>query len=255
VHSANEGGYFGDREVTNANFAGSAAATFTPVASLTLTGQLSRGFRDPMLMDRFYRGPVGRGFIEGNPDLEPETSLQLDVIARYDTGVVALSSAFYDYRISNLIERYQAGPNSFLFRNRSAARIRGVELEARASLPHAFVLSVTAQSSDGRDDDDGTPLDDIAPASISLVARHSLGAVSSYLRVTGFASHAAAGPSEVPTPGYCLIDAAASWRVMPQLQVVATLRNLLNDSYYSSAGPRWVYAAGRHASVMAVVAF
>ena len=186
VRSANEGGYFGDREVTNANIAGSAAATFMPVASLTLTGQLSRGFREPMLMDRFYRGPVGRGFIEGNPDLEPETSLQLDVIARYDTGGVALSSALYDYRISNLIERYQAGPNSFLFRNRSAARIRGVELEARAALPHAFVLSVTAQSSRGRDDDDGTPLDDIAPASISLVTRHSLRAVSSYIRVTGF---------------------------------------------------------------------
>ena len=255
VHSANEGGYFGDREVTNANVAGSAAATFMPLASLTLTGQLSRGFREPMLMDRFYRGPVGRGFIEGNPDLEPETSLQLDVIARYDTGVVALSSALYDYRISNLIERYQAGPNSFLFRNRSAARIRGVELEARAALPHAFVVSVTAQSSRGRDDDDGTPLDDIAPASISFVTRHSLHAISSYVRVTGFASHNAAGPSEVPTPSYCLIDAAASWRVTPQLQIVGTLRNLLNDSYYSSAGPRWVYAPGRHGSLTAVLVF
>ena len=86
VHSANHGGYFGDREVTHSAVAGSAAATFMPVASLTLTGQVSRGFREPMLLDRFYRGPVGRGFIEGNPDLEPETSLQTDVVARYDTG-------------------------------------------------------------------------------------------------------------------------------------------------------------------------
>ena len=153
------------------------------------------------------------------------------------------------------LPRYQAGPNSFLFRNRSAARIRGVELEARAALPHAFVLSVTAQSSRGRDDDDGTPLDDIAPALISLVTRHSLRAVSSYIRVTGFASHDAAGPSELPTPGYCLVDAGASWRVMPQLQVVGTLRNLLNDSYYSSAGPRWVDAPGRHGAVTVVVEF
>ena len=144
---------------------------------------------------------------------------------------------------------------SFLFRNRSAARIRGVELEARAALPHAFVVSVTAQSSRGRDGDDGTPLDDIAPASISLVTRHSLRAVSSYVRVTGFASHDAAGPSEVPTPGYCLVDAGVSWRAMPHLQVVGTLRNLLNDSYYSSAGPRWVYAPGRHGTVTALVGF
>ena len=130
-----------------------------------------------------------------------------------------------------------------------------MELEARAALPHAFVLSVTAQSSRGRDDDDGTPLDDIAPPSISLVTRHSLRAVSSYIRVTGFASHDAAGPSEVPTPGYCLVDAGASWRVVAHLQVVGALRNLLNDSYYSSAGPRWVDAPGRHGAVTVVVEF
>ena len=158
-------------------------------------------------------------------------------------------------RISDLIERYQAGANSFFFRNRSAAQIRGVELEARAALPHAFVVSVTAQSSRGRDDNDGTPIDDIAPTSISVVTRHSLRQVSSYLRVAAFASHDAAGPSEVPTPGYWLVDAGAAWRVMPHLQVVGTVRNLLNDSYYSSAGPRWVYAPGRHGSVTAVVGF
>jgi outer membrane receptor protein involved in Fe transport len=255
VHSANTGGHFGDREVTHSAVAGSAAATFVPVESLTLTGQLSRGFREPMLIDRFYRGPVGRGFIEGNPDLEPETSLQVDVVARYDTGRLVVSSAFYDYRISNLIERYQAGSNSFFFRNRSAARIRGAELEARASLTHAFTVSLTAQSSRGRDDEDGTPLDDVAPRSVSVVTRHSLRAVSSYLRVTAFASHDAAGPSEVPTPGYWLADAGAAWRISRQLQIVGTMRNLLNDSYYSSAGPRWVYAPGRHGSMTVVVAF
>lgn len=255
VHSANEGGYFGNRAVTHSAIAGSASATVMPIASLTLTGQVSRGFREPMLLDRFYRGPVGRGFIEGNPDLEPETSLQMDVVARYDTGRVLLSSALYNYRISNLIERYQAGSNSFFFRNRSAARIRGVELEARAALPHAFVVTVTAQSSRGRDDDEGAPIDDIAPASIAVVTRHNLRAVSSYLRVAAFASHDAAGPSEVPTPAYRLVDAGAAWRVTGHLQIAATARNLLNDSYYSSAGPRWVYAPGRRGSVTVVVRF
>jgi outer membrane receptor protein involved in Fe transport len=87
------------------------------------------------------------------------------------------------------------------------------------------------------------------------VARHSLRAVSSYVRVAAYASHDAAGPSEVPTPGYVLVDAGAAWRTTRHLQVVGTVRNLLNDSYYSSAGPRWVYAPGRHASVTVVVGF
>ena len=255
VHSANQGGYFGDREVTHSAVSGLAAATVTVVESLTLTGQVSRGFREPLLLDRFYRGPVGRGFIEGNPELEPETSLQFDVVARYDTGQLVFSGAFYDYRISSLIERYQSGPSSFLFRNRSAARVRGGEVEARAALPHAFAVSVAAQSSSGHDDEDGTPIDDIAAASVGLVMRHGVRAVDSYVRVTAFAPHDAAGPSEVPTPGYWLVDAGAAWRVLPQLQIVGTARNLLSESYYSSAGPRWVYAPGRRGSVTVVVRF
>ena len=255
VRSANRGGYFGDRESTHAALSGMAAATFTVVESLSVTGQVSRGFREPMLLDRFYRGPVGRGFIEGKPDLEPETSIQFDLVARYDTGRLLFSGAFYDYRISNLIERYQSGPNSFLFRNRGTARIRGAELEARAALPRAFAVSLTAQSSRGRDDDDGTPIDDVPPASIGVVMRHALPAVSSYMRVTAFASHDAAGPSEVPTPGYWLVDAGAAWQLTRHLQIVGTARNLLNESYYSSAGPRWVYAPGRRGSLTVVVRF
>ncbi len=255
VHSANTGGYFGDRKITHSAVAGSAAATFTPVGSLVLTGQLSRGFREPMLLDRFYRGPVGRGFVEGNPDLEAETSLQVDLVARYDAGRTAFSGAFYDYRIANLIERYQGGSNSFSFRNRSAARIRGVELDARVALPHAFDFSVTAQTSRGRDAADQTPLDDIAPRSASIVARHRLRTISSYLRVSAVASHHAPGPSEVATPAHAMVDAGASWRISRQVQVVSLMRNLLNESFYSSAGPRWVYAPGRRGSVTAVLEF
>jgi outer membrane receptor protein involved in Fe transport len=76
VRSVNEGGYFGDRSVTHGAAAGFGAVTFRPTARTTLTAQLSRGFRDPTLSDRFYRGPTGRGFITGNPELNPETSIQ-----------------------------------------------------------------------------------------------------------------------------------------------------------------------------------
>ena len=255
VHSANAGGYFGNREVTHAALAGSGAVTVMPAGSLTLTAQLSRGFREPMLSDRFYRGPVGRGVIEGNPDLEPETSWQVDVTGRYETGRLVFSSAFYDYRLSNLIERYQRGSTSFFYRNRSAALIRGVELEALAALPRGFAVSVAGQASRGRDNDDGTAIDDIAPASLSIVTRHSLGAVNSYLRATAVASHETAGPSEVPTPAYRLVDAGAAWRIRRHVQVVGGMRNLLNEAFYSSPGPRWVYAPGRHGSVTIALEF
>jgi hemoglobin/transferrin/lactoferrin receptor protein len=255
VRSVNTGGYFGSREITHSAVAGSGAVTVLPAGRLALTAQLSRGFREPMLSDRFYRGPVGRGFIEGNPDLGPETSLQLDALARYDTGAVSVSGAFYDYRISNLIERYQSGAASFRYRNRSAARLRGAELEARALLPRGFSVGLTAQASRGRDDGDNTPVDDIAPKSVSVVTRHSLRGASSYLRVAAIAPHDAHGPSEVPTPGYSIVDAGAAWRVTRRLQVLGVMRNVLDEAYYSSAGPRWVYAPGRHGFLTVVVEF
>lgn len=74
VRNGNAGGFFGDRSASHAALSGLAALTVLPAATLALTAQVARGFRDPVLSDRYYRGPVGRGFVEGNPDLRPETT-------------------------------------------------------------------------------------------------------------------------------------------------------------------------------------
>ena len=254
VGSTNTGGHFGNRSVTHGALAGSGAVTFRLTDPITVTTQLARGFREPMLSDRFYRGPVGRGVIEGNPDLAPETSWQVDVLAQYATPRLTVAAAGYAYRITNLIERYQVATSSFRFRNRGEARLRGVELELQAALPHGFSLGGSAQASRGRADG-GTPLDDIAPSLVTLIGRHRVRVVSSYFRVGVVSRHRAAGPSEVPTPGYTLVDAGAIWHIGRKLQVVGTLRNLLDDRYYANAGPRWVYAPGVHGSMAIAVVF
>jgi outer membrane receptor protein involved in Fe transport len=256
VRNTNRGGFFGDRSVDNAAVAGLVAATLAPTERLTLTAQVARGFRDPILSDRFYRGPVGRGFIEGNPDLRSETSLQFDLAARYVAGPIRLAAATYHYRIADLVERYAATPTLFLVRNRGHAELRGVEIEAHATLPRGLGLAVTAEASRGRDSVDGTPLDDIAPTAGSLTVRHAVGAtVASYVRIKAVGAHDAAGPSEVPTRNYTIVEAGAAWRLMRQLQLRGAMRNLTNEAYQSSAGPRWVWAPGRQGALTIVVAF
>ena len=98
--------------------------------------QIARGFRDPMLSDRYYRGPTGRGFITGNPELEPETSLQFDAALRYVAPHFRAAAFYYHYGIDDLIERYSTDTDFFFFRNRGRARVRGFEVEAQATLPH-----------------------------------------------------------------------------------------------------------------------
>ncbi|MEO7271951.1 MAG: TonB-dependent receptor [Vicinamibacterales bacterium] len=255
VRNTNEGGFFGNRSVSSAAVAGLLAATLQATPRLTFTGQVARGFRDPTLSDRFYRGPIGRGFIEGNPDLTPEGSLQFDVTARYVSGPIRLAAAAYHYRITSLVERYAATPTLFLFRNRGRAELQGVEIEAQITLPGGLALAVSGEASRGRDGADATPLDDVAPTAAAASVRHRVGAVSSYLRVKAVDSHRAAGPSEVPTDGYTLADAGVSWKLTTQVELRGAMRNLLDDAYQSSAGPRWVWAPGRHGSVTIVVAF
>ena len=254
VRNANDAGYFGDRRINNSALAGVAGATVSLSRRATVSAQIARGFRDPTLTDRFYRGPNGRGFIEGNPDLRPETSRQVDVTGGWGTSRIQFSGAFYDYRIANLVERYVVGGANFFVRNRGAARLRGVEVEARGRLAAGLMLGVTAQTSRGRDAVTDAPIDDVAPRSFTFSLTHAAGArVSSFVRAAAIARHAAAGPSEVPTPGYVDVDGGAVWRLTPRIDVRAVARNLLNAQWYSNAGPRWVYAPGRNGSISVTV--
>jgi len=256
VRSVNEDGYFGDRRVTNGAAAGMAAASVTLTRRTTLIAQFARGFRDPTLTDRFYRGPVGRGFIEGNPDLQPETSRQFDVAVRTDVEPVRLSAAYYDYRIANLVERYLVGTSNFFFRNAGAARLRGTELQAQVRLTRGFMMDLSGQISRGHDTSTGLPIDDVAPDALNIVFRHSVRTrLDSYLRVAAVRRHDAAGPSEVATPGYVPVDAGMVWHCSDRVNVRGLVRNLLDQRAYSNAGPRWVHAPGLNGSLTFAVEF
>src|SRR4030095_12653565 len=136
VTTVNVDGYFGDRSTNNDAVSGSVALTAGSFCGFSATGQFSHGFRDPVLSDRYFRGPSGRGFITGNPDLVSETSDQWDIAFRYTGSCFRAAFYMYDYTIHNLIERYAGeNPDDFFFRNRGKARLQGLELEAQVDLP------------------------------------------------------------------------------------------------------------------------
>ena len=256
VTTKNVGGYFGDRSTAHGAASGFGSITAGPLHGFSVTAQVSRGFRDPVLSDRYFRGPSGRGFITGNPELEPETSLQFDVATRYSMSRTQLAVYFYQYRITDLIERYQTETDFFFFRNRGRARLRGLEVEARSELGAGYSLEVAAQVARGRALDDNANLDDISPVTLSVVGRKALGD-RGYVqsRAAWYAKDDRPGPSEVAAPGATLIDVGAGWRIRPQLELRGVLRNLLDETYYASPDPRWVLAPGRSASLTAVVEF
>ncbi len=254
VTTQNTGGYFGDRSTSNSAFSGYGTATLGSFRGFSFTAQIARGFRDPVLSDRYFRGVTGRGFITGNPDLEPETSTQFDTGVRYTGEDFRGGFYFYHYEIDDLIERYQDGTDLFFFRNRGTARIRGIELELQGDFPHEVNLEVGFQRQSGVALDDDAPLDDISPMTFFFQLRKDLGRKAFVqARAAFYAEDDEPGPTEVPMPGYNVFDVSAGYRFDERIELRFLGRNLFNESYPVSSDARAVLAPGISALVSLLV--
>jgi outer membrane receptor protein involved in Fe transport len=256
ITTSNRGGYFGDRDTGNAAASGFLSLTAGRYRGFTLTGQVARGFRDPVLSDRYFRGPSGRGFITGNPDLDPESSLQFDAGVRYTQRQVRAAVFAYHYRLTDLIERYQTTPDDFFFRNRGGARLRGVEVESQVDLPWRLTAEIAAQIARGRVQGASTYLDGITTETGSLQVRRSIGdRAFVQARAAWFAEDDRPGPTERLVPGYTLVDLSAGASLGRLLEVRGLIRNLLDDDYLASQDVRAVAAPGRALSLTLVARF
>jgi outer membrane receptor protein involved in Fe transport len=245
VTSRNHGGYFGDDDSTNTGVSGFLSASYGFSERLRLTGQVARGFRDALLSDRYYRGITGRGFITGNPDLEPETSLQYDIALRHRSRRLDLAAYVFLYRIDDLIERYRSG-DDFFFRNRGQAEITGVEAEAEVRLAGGVSLLAGVQLMRGEVVDDRTPTDDIPPAGVFVVLRGEPNHRWWWMvRGAAYASDDRPGPTEQETPAHQVLDAGVTWTLSRAVQLQLLGRNLLDESYLVSADEDAVLAPGR----------
>jgi outer membrane receptor protein involved in Fe transport len=256
VTTRSSGGFFGNRSTSHGAFSGFAAATVGPVSGFSLTGQLSRGFRDPTLSDRYFRGPSGRGFVTGNPDLEPETSMQFDLTGRYTISRTQIGVSYYTYRIDDLIERYTTGMDHFSFRNAGRSTIRGFEIETRTDFGEGYSLELGAQIGRGHVSGDDTPLDDISPDTFLALLRKEFGKRAyAQVRMARLSRDDRPGPSEVAAPAATTVGLGGGHRLTGNLELRGQVRNLLDDSHYASPDPRWVWAPGRSASVTLAVQF
>mgnify|MGYP001827410179 FL=1 len=245
VWSANGGGYFGDLNTFNSAISGFAAVGYELTTDLELTAQVARGFRDPLLSDRYYRGETGRGFITGNPDLDPETSLQFDLALRYSPDSTAVGLYVYRYRIYDLIERFRIG-DDFFFRNRGESEISGVEVETSFVIGNGLELHAGAHLLQGEVVEDGSPTDGVPPPGVFVVLRGNPSARWWWMvRGAAYARDDRPGPTEQEIPGYALLDAGAGYSLTDWLEVSLLGRNLFDRSFLASSDEDAVLAPGR----------
>ncbi len=131
-------------DVQNSAYTGDLGAVFTLTRNINLSARVGRSFRTPNISERFFTDAgSAEGFVVGNPRLEPETGLNFDTGAKFQTKRFSGSVTYFNNYFKNLLATQYTGvsipqgPGRFLdvyqTQNVRRARIQGFEAEAEAT--------------------------------------------------------------------------------------------------------------------------
>lgn len=170
--------------VRDAAVSGDFGAVYKPLECVNLTARVGRSFREPNLFERFFTdfGSTA-GFVVGNPNLKPESGLNVDTGIKVRTARFAGSFTYFNNTYTNFltsqlaidrngvpitISRGPGQPPIQVFRtvNFGRTRIQGVEGELEMSLRfRGMSLTPFGNISTLHGDDltRNVPLDFIAP--------------------------------------------------------------------------------------------
>ena len=239
---------------TESALSGSFAALFRAADWLHLTGSMGRAFRTPNIIERFFFGPGSQGGLSvPNPDLENETSVNVDIGFKARGSGFRAEVTYFHNRIDDFItfvpgtfmgESEFGGQPITTVGNVGEARIRGLEAEVEHRSP-LFGGSRIAMAAISWNDGDNLVEDEplfVPPHKLALGLgwTNRAGRVSSL--VTG---RFVDGQSEVPegfdpTSGFAVFDlhAAVDLSFLTGQPVVlrAGVENLLDRAFSEPYG-------------------
>jgi len=183
----------------------------------------------------------------GDPELETETSNNLETNLEYDDGDTRLSLAVFRQDVKHYIERLTVNDELRQYRNLTQAEVHGVSYQWQTQFDWQnlyWKLKLGGQWLHGQDRV-GAPIADIAPAqhrlSLTVLADDSQG----FVAMTHRQSSNDIVSGELPTSSVASLDAGYTYQWDPQLQFSLNMSNLTNKLYVTSRDELAPYARGR----------
>jgi len=209
-----------------------------------LRGSLASGLRFPSLSERFFNGTTGSGSVVGNPDLDPERSLNVELGARFHSPRTLTEFTTFFNHIEDYIERFEVMPDVLTFENRTSGDLSGVEWQTVFLPTEGSRASLGGQYFRGRDDDDRA-LADVPPHRMHAEFRKRSGALTVHGRWEHRFSKNDPGAREQRIDAADLLSAGVQIDLQPSWKIGLGLHNILDEQYFASSDSKAAAAPGQ----------
>ncbi len=243
---------FGEGSESSISWSANAGLLYNLAGNTDLTVNLARSFRAPSLEESFKYIDLGNFVRLGDPSLDPESGLSVDLgIRKWNRNLNFQAGVF----INNMKNMIVETPGEFIYKaftgtsdykldtlpalinsNVSRALLYGFDYKFEYNFYNNFVLYSTGSFVRGKDPDTGDNLPLIPPLKGRLGLRYSYHRIgSAELTVTGVAKQSKIAEGEMETDGYVRLDMAMGSEKIALgrtgLQIFAGIDNITNTSY------------------------
>ena len=210
-----------------------------------LFGNLSRAYRFPSLNELFYTGITGRGYIIGNPGLNPEISLNIDTGIKFIRKRIFTGLYFFRYIIDSMIEYYRNKEGIYTYDNIEKGEIKGMEFEIEYYPITGWKIFGNFHTYKGKSLKTDEWLNDIPPS--RLIFGTKLWKGKAWGEIIGIFQKEKdnPGPAEIRIPGYSIFNFKAGIYFSPSFQLYFNLINIFNKEYHARPDPDSPFEPGR----------
>lgn len=209
-----------------------------------LVANAGTGFRFPNLGERFFTGTTARGEIISNPDLEAETSINLDAGLRWYGDRLFFSAQVFRMEVDDYIERIEVVDDVQTFVNLLSGTIEGLEIEGFYEFDDVWRLHWSGHLLDG-ESRDGAPLADVPADRVQFGLSFDQDRWKGRLDYQIRDAKTDPGSGEMSIGSAQVVSAAVSYEVREGLRLQVRGENLLDEIYFNSADDKAVVSPGR----------